>query len=131
MRDACRHEPRPRRLRFPRRAASAKNPSPPQAAGDDAMKIRNKTLNRLLARGAARLLTVWLRTCRVEVVCDAGTSPFAGRLGEPGRPTASRRLGGGLKHDPAAPHTHGFYPVLARVDRAARLRPAAREHGGG
>ena len=77
------------------------------------MKIRNPTLNRLLARGAARLLTVWLRTCRVVVVCEPGTSPFAGRLGEPGNATASRRLGGRPRENdrgPAGPHTCGFYP---------------------
>ena len=72
------------------------------------MKIRNPTLNRLLARGAARLLTVWLRTCRVEAHCGAGTSPFAGRLGEPGNATTSRRLGGMRTGD--GPHVHGFYP---------------------
>ena len=58
------------------------------------MKIRNPTLNRLLARGVARLLTVWLRTCRVSIHCEPGTSPFAGRRGEAG----------------AAPHTFAFYP---------------------
>ncbi|NNJ27417.1 lysophospholipid acyltransferase family protein [Alienimonas chondri] len=73
------------------------------------MKIRNKTLNRLLAVGAARLLTVWLRTCRVEVFCEAGTSPFAGRLGEPGRPAAAGRFRR-VKPAPDAPHVHGFYP---------------------
>ena len=73
------------------------------------MKLRNPTLNRLLARGAARLLTVWLRTCRVVVVCEPGTSPFAGRLGEPGCATASRRLGG-RDRDAGGGHTHGFYP---------------------
>ena len=74
------------------------------------MKIRNPTLNRLLARFAARLLTVWLRTCRVEAFAAPGTSPFAGRLGEPGRPSVSRRFGGwGLKKD-VGPHVHGFFP---------------------
>ena len=60
------------------------------------MKLRNPTLNRLLARAAARLLTVWLRTCKVVAVCEPGTSPFAGRRGEPG--------------GAAVPHVHGFYP---------------------
>lgn len=59
------------------------------------MKIRNPTLNRLLARLAARLLTVWLRTCRVEIHCAAGTSPFAGRRGEA---------------EGAGPHVFAFYP---------------------
>ena len=59
------------------------------------MKIRNPTLNRLLARLAARLLTVWLRTCRVEIHCAPGTSPFAGRRGEPAG---------------AGPHVPSFYP---------------------
>ena len=78
------------------------------------MKIRNRTLNRLLAVAAARLLRAWLWTCRVEVRAEPGTSPFAGRLGEPGAPTTSRRLGGwGLKRNAnphAGPHAFGFYP---------------------
>ncbi|QDT15174.1 lysophospholipid acyltransferase family protein [Alienimonas californiensis] len=73
------------------------------------MKIRNKTLNRLLAVFAARLLTVWMRTCRVEAYSVAGASPFAGRLGEPGRPAACGRFRT-VAHDPAAPHTYSFYP---------------------
>ena len=64
------------------------------------MKIRNPTLNRLLARGAARLLTVWLRTCRVRIYCAPGTSPFAGRRGEVGE----------FGRPGAAPHAFAFYP---------------------
>ena len=41
------------------------------------------------------MLTVWLRTCRVEVRCAPGTSPFAGRRGEPAG---------------AGPHVPSFYP---------------------
>ena len=73
------------------------------------MKIRNPTLNRLLARLAAWALIAWLRTCRVEVAAAAGSSPFAGRLGEPGRATTSRRLGRQAR-DEGAPHLHGFFP---------------------
>ncbi|MEM9701333.1 MAG: DUF374 domain-containing protein, partial [Planctomycetota bacterium] len=73
------------------------------------MKIRNKTLNRWLAAFAARLLTVWLRTCRVEAYSEAGTSPLAGRMGEPGRPSVAGRFRT-VKHDPRAPHTHSFFP---------------------
>jgi lysophospholipid acyltransferase (LPLAT)-like uncharacterized protein len=73
------------------------------------MKIRNPTVNRLLATFAAHLLTVWLRTCRVKFHAHPGTSPFAGRAGEPGRPAVSGRFRA-TKHDATVPHEPAFYP---------------------
>ncbi len=73
------------------------------------MKIRNPTLNRLLAGFAARLLTWGLRTCRLEVYTAPGTSPLTGRLGEPGRPAVAGRFRT-TPPAPDVPHTYAFYP---------------------
>ena len=41
------------------------------------MKIRNRTVNRLLAKLGAVLVVCWMRTCRVTIAFEPGTSPFA------------------------------------------------------
>ena len=74
------------------------------------MKIRSRRLNKTLAVLAAWGLRAWLWTCKVDVRAEPGTSPFAGRLGEPGRRKVSGRCRAFEKIEAGGPHVPAFFP---------------------